>query len=258
MKKQPGSSFGDIQAVGKEISCEGNSYIVRNVVSGKEGIIAFQASKILVEKSGKAERAESNQPIDGTMQRVTIQKPEGYSVHDLESAWNNTYGLFGDVLDIELLRGIGGFCMLLFPVSLCVCFWIYLYHQCIFFDDTLWIFGRLTKNRKVFQGKAAAIGLSLVLAVMLMFFLKGQVKIPDDYIPTRWSEFSFWTTLWETKREAVKLLFEMPKSELDAGWVGNFFQTVVCGLLAEALLLIDGLLVKYRKNLSVRDIMVSG
>lgn len=234
--------FGDIQAVGKEISCEGNNYTIRNVVAGKEGIIAFQASKTLIEKNPGLEEAESGQSMDGVMQRITIQKPEGYSIHDLESVWNNTYGIFADVLDTELLRGIGGICMLLFPVSMCLFFGVYLYHQYAIWSIPLWPLGHFpeSKKQKPFQGKAVTAGLMLVLAAMLLFFLKGQVKIPDDYIPTRWSEFSFWATLWETKIEAVKLLLRMPKSELDAGWMGDFFKTVACGLMAEMFLMIAG------------------
>ena len=76
----------------------------------------------------------------------------------------------------------------------------------------------------------------MVLAAMLLLFLKGFVKIPEGYIPTRWSEFSFWARLWETKTEGVRLLLRMPKSVLDAGWMGDFFRAAAYGLLAEALL----------------------
>ena len=235
--------FGDIQVVGKEVSCEGRSYTIRNVVPGTEGLIAFQAGKGLAETSGGLEGEKSSGSIDSVMQRITIKKPEGYSVKDLESAWNNRYGLFADVLDTELLRGMGGFCMLLFPVSLWLVFGIYLYRQCTLWDFSLLASSPLTGDSrwKSFLQKAAAAGLLLVLAVMLVFFLKGFVKIPEGYIPARWSEFSFWARLWETKTEALELLMQMPKSKLDAGWMEDFFRAAAYGLLAEVFLGIAGL-----------------
>ena len=235
--------FGDVQAAGKEISCEGKNYTIRNVVPGTEGLIAFQAGKGQAEKSGGLEGEKSSDSIDGVMQRITIQKPEGYSVDDLESAWSNRYGIFADVLDTELLRGIGGCCVLLFPISLCLLFGIYLYRQRTLWDVPSWASGRLIGDnrqksflQKSFLQKAAAVELLLVLAAMLLLFLKGFVKIPEGYIPTRWSEFSFWARLWETKTEGVRLLLRMPKSVLDAGWMGDFFRAAAYGLLAEALL----------------------
>ena len=107
--------FGDTEVIGKEISCENNTFIIRNVIPGKEGLISFQASSAFV---GLA--------FDKAMQRVTVQKPEGYSLHELESLWLVQYGLSEDLLDTERLRGIGGFTMLLFPFSLLIFLLMYL------------------------------------------------------------------------------------------------------------------------------------
>lgn len=242
--------FGDMKVVGKEISYEGNDYTIRNVVPGKEGIVAFQASRALIEKNTKLEGAQSNESMDGVMQRLTMHKPKGYSVYDLESSWNHAYGFFVDVLDLQLLRGIGGIVMLLFPVSLCFLFGCYLYHLRASLNISSGLFGHFTvkKNGKLLQGKAAAVGLSLMLMGLLLFFLKDMVQIPDDYIPTRWSEFSFWTRLWEIKTEAVKLLLGMPKTVLDSHWMGDFFQTLTGGFLAEALLVVAGFLAQLLKE----------
>lgn len=32
-----------------------------------------------------------------------------------------------------------------------------------------------------------------MLVVMILFSLKAKVQIPYDYIPEKWSDFSFWT-----------------------------------------------------------------
>lgn len=228
--------FGDTEVIGKEVTCESNTFIIRNVISGKEGILAFQASNALLgdgkTQGGEPARQapEGGQSMDKVMQRITVQKPEGYSLHELESLWLGQYGIFADLLDTELLRGIGGFSMLLFPFSLCIFLWVYLYHQ--------------YKNQENPLGKAAAAGLSLALAIALLFFLKGFISIPDSYIPTRWSDFSFWAELWKGKTEAVKLLLRVPKASLDDGWLGLFYKTAGYGALAEIFLVIGGALAK--------------
>ena len=217
--------FGDIDAIGKEVACENRTFLVREVIPGNEGIISFQAGSALLGKKGDQEgeaAGQEGQSMDKVMQRVTVQKPEGCSLHELESIWFSQFGYSADLLDTEWMRGIGGFCVLLFPISLCIFFWIYLYHQ--------------YKRQGNPLGKGAAAGLSLALAAALLLFLKGFIHIPDSYIPTRWSDFSFWAGLWKEKAEAAALLLRVPKSGLDGGWIGLFSKTAVYGILAEIFL----------------------
>lgn len=223
--------FGSSQVVGKEISCEGKIYIVRSVIPGKERIIAFQVQRD--KKESQKESAESKQempdsPQERPFNRVTLSKPGDQSIYDLQTAWNNQYGLSAAVLDTELMRGISGVCLLLIPLSACIFFWMYLYHQ--------------YKIQDRWQGKAVAAGTALCLLVLFLIFLKKWVQIPDDYIPTKWSDFSFWTSLWETKTEAAKLLIQIPKTDLDYRWISSFFQSAGCGLLAEVFLVTGRLL----------------
>ncbi|MCI8484199.1 MAG: hypothetical protein HFH41_07650 [Lachnospiraceae bacterium] len=222
--------FGSSQVAGKEIFCEGKSYIVRKVISGKEKIIAFQARQD--KKESQKKDAESGQEVPEQLEklpfnRITLRKLENQSIYDLQSAWNNQYGLPAAILDTELLRGISGTCLLLLPFSLCIFFWVYLYHQ--------------YKIQDKWQGKAGAAGAAAILLILFLIFWKRWVQIPDDYIPTKWSNFSFWTNLWETKTEAVRLLIQIPKTNLDSVWIRSFFQTVACSFLAEVFLITGGL-----------------
>ena len=117
--------FGDIDAIGKEVACENRTFLVREVIPGNEGIISFQAGSALLGKKGDQEgeaAGQEGQSMDKVMQRVTVQKPEGCSLHELESIWFSQFGYSADLLDTELMRGIGGFCVLLFPISLCIFF----------------------------------------------------------------------------------------------------------------------------------------
>lgn len=198
--------FGSLAVEGKEISYQGNSYTIREVLPGEKKIFAYQAV--------------SQSEEDAVFRRITMQKPAGKSLGDLELAWQSQHGIEVTVLDLELLRGIAGACVLLVPLTSCICFLRYLFCQYREQEKPVW--------------KAAVAVLGMAAAVSFFMALKTQVHIPDDYIPTRWSDFSFWPGLWGWKMEGVRLLWQMPKTDLDYIWIRDAGKAVGFGLLAEA------------------------
>lgn len=221
--------FGSANVEGKEISYQGKSYTIRKVIPGEEKIFALQICSLVEHETTKdglppeGETLKDRQP-DGTkedivLNRLTVQKTAEKSWQDVELMWSGQYGLSVTVLDVELLKGIGGFCVLLVPVTSCICFLCYLFCQ------------YRQQKRPVWKAVVAALGFTL--AVCFFLLLKEQINIPDDYIPTRWSDFSFWTELWKQKQEAIRLLFQIPKTDLDIVWLESFGRTLGYGLLAE-------------------------
>lgn len=259
--------FGDTQVTGKEISYEGKRYVIRGVIKSSERMAAFQVSKNSfrnkgelpntgeslddgasletgAEGSSEPEQETDNQQglsEENLLTRLTVQKPEHFSIYDLQSVWENQYNFPVKILDLELLRGIGAFCVLLFPITVFVFFGVYLYHQ--------------YRVQKDIPQKVLGAGLILFLLVLFLILCRGWVNIPDDYIPTRWSEFSFWTELWEGKMEGIRRLLWMPKSSLDDRWMKPFFQTAGRSLLAEMLLMIGCILLKYGAKFSEKEKM---
>lgn len=224
--------FGSNQIVGKEIFIEKNSYIVRKVIPGKSKIIAFQVNSTDSEKVKQMVEEPLMEPI---LNRITIYKPKNRSINDLYLAWTNQYNFTIDILDTELLRGISGFCVLLIPMTICIFFGVYLFYQ--------------YEKEEIILGKIIMIGIVLLLVVLILVLLKNWVKIPDDYFPIKWSNFSFWTELWKEKQKAIQLLLQMPKSKLDYGWIINFFQSIGFSLVAEIFLMAGGILSMPKKYL---------
>lgn len=221
--------FGSIDVEGKEITYNRRDYAIRKIIPGTAGIAAFQVSR-QSETRKKTENDNSLEPLqsaESQLDRLTVRTPKDGTIQALQEAWVNQYGYNVKLLDMELLRGLAGGCVLLFPLTVCIFFGVYLYHQ--------------YKKQEKLVGKIAIVGLILVLTAMVWFFLKRWVRIPDDYIPTKWSQFSFWTVLWEQKLEQGKLLLKMPKSVLDYGWISYFCKTIVCGLFGELLLTAGGI-----------------
>lgn len=241
--------FGSSDVVGKEITYDGKKYIIRKVIPGAEKTAAFQVSRQQEVRQG-AEKENSLGALPSTkcqLDRITVRINKGWTIHALQEALTYQYGFNVELLDMELLRGLAGSCVLLFPITVCILFWVYLYHQ--------------YKKQEKFIGKTVIAGLVLILMVMVWFFLKDWVQIPDDYIPTKWSQFSFWTALWEQKLEQGRLLLKMPKSVLDYDWIHDFSKTIICGLFGELLLIAGGIFLhlilkqeKKRDNLFVNMI----
>ncbi len=219
--------FGSIQVEGMEVSYGEAAYVIRQVLPIQGNIIAFQAAKPVEngeggqQKNGQAQAA-GQQPMEETLDRVMVKKQGGVSSRDLILELGMRYNLSVQMLDIELLRGVSGCCMLLAPFTVCAFVCQSFYRQC--------------KKQKTMPGKIVMAGVSLLLMALSVFLLKNQIQVPEDYIPSRWSEFSFWTGLWEEKAGAVKFLVGMDKAELDYGWVNPFFKAAGCGLLAEMFL----------------------
>ena len=228
--------FGSLDVVGKEITCQEKTYTIRKVIAGQEPFIAFQVNH-LSEKGQKKSFQDSKTDVtagstegkrgqEELLDRMEVSLPEHVSAGDLPSICMSQLGISPEILDLELLRGIGGACLLLAPVTVS-----------IFFARYLW---RQYRAENSLPEKAAAAGCCLLLGVLLVFFLKNQVHIPDAYIPSRWSEFSFWSNLWKEKTDGIKLLVQMPKSEPDIQWMKDFARTAVLGLLAEVSVVISG------------------
>lgn len=220
--------FGSTNVEGQEISYQGKSYTVRKVIPGEEKIFALQICGLVERKAAKdglpseGEASKDMRPDgaeeDVVLNRITMQKPEEKSQQDMALMWGR-YGLSVTILDMELLGGIGGFCVLLLPAASCIYFLVYLFRQC------------RQQKHPVFRAVAAVLG--LILAVSFFVILKSRINIPDDYIPTKWSDFSFWTELWKGRQEAVRQLVQIPKTALDTVWMEAFGRTLFYGLLAQ-------------------------
>lgn len=52
-------------------------------------------------------------------------------------------------------------------------------------------------------GLCIRVGCICGAVILLAVYLRFQVNIPEDMIPTKWSDFDFWRRLFEQKREYI-------------------------------------------------------
>lgn len=234
--------FGSVQVTGKTITYENNQYIIRKVIPGRNGLAAFPAAgsstSNRTDSSAEKGQPQTVQSERNVFNRVTIKKPEDQSVNELKTGWVSWYGVDIQMLDLELLRGAGGVCVLLVPLTVCV----------FFLSD---LCSQYRKQGK-WKGKALMLCLILSLAVLALFLFRRWIQIPDDYIPEKWSDFGFWAQLIKQKQEAVKLLFTFPKSVLDYGWGKSFLAAAGLGIAAEALTLLTAVMLQGRMKIKYK------
>ena len=234
--------FGSTQVVGKEISYDGKTDGIRSEIAGDDKIFAIQVSNEttsgmggnnaplsgssgdsqpegqIAGNSGTAGSLQDQAMDNNVLNRLTVRKPADKSVRDLYLAWSSRFGVDITVLDVEFLRGVGGFCVLLFPITSGICLLCYLFYEC--------------RQQKKLVLKVVPAALILIIVLCLFTLFQSHVQIPDDYIPSRWSDFSFWAQLWEQKWQAVRMLVQMPKTDLDSGWIEAFVRTLGFGIFA--------------------------
>lgn len=77
--------------------------------------------------------------------------------------------------------------------------------------------------------------LVVMLLSVVLFLLQFQkwVLIPDDYIPARWSDFTFWSQLGEQKRESIKMLLQIQKSVIDNEWMIPFLSGILYSFFSQ-------------------------
>lgn len=212
--------FGSTSVEGKEITFEEERYTVRRVISGKDGIAVVpvgrsKAQNVAPENGVKAEREDTEQILN----RVTIKRIESQLVSEQQAAWTNQFGLSVDLLDLEFLRGISGFCVLLVPAVFCG---VFLYK--------LW---KLYQKMDLWRWKGMLLVVILLSVVLFLLQFQKWVLIPDDYIPARWSDFAFWSQLGKQKRESIKMLLQIHKSVIDDEWMIPFLSGVLYSFLSQ-------------------------
>ncbi len=241
--------FGSLDVAGQKLTCDGKDYTIRGVIPGNKKIFAILADAGQTKPAAGMEPETAMEPNTGmeseknVLNRITLAKPEGKTVQELYSEWNNRYDMSAKLMDLELLGGMSGLCMLLVPVTGFFCIGWQLYRQ-------------FRKQEHLLRKVGIAV-LAVLILTGFCIFLKHQVQIPDEYIPTRWSDFSFWSTLWKDKNEALRLLAQMPKTNMDRGWMAAFAKVAGFGVLSEVLLLPALLMVRRIvscKKRKVRDI----
>lgn len=126
-------------------------------------------------------------------------------------------GLGGDVVDFTVVTALVQDLLLIVPLLLLA-------------RAAKWLI-------KDLPGTGLRLAATVVFGLAGLWYLTGNLHIPPDLIPTRWSDFSFWSTTWMQQRQNFLLILKSAAGEASLDMLWHAMCAVLENLLAVCLLL---------------------
>lgn len=193
--------FGYGEAAGQILLLEDKEYEIRGTVEGHMGILVIQT----------AENADIG------FDTVTVPAG-GKQQEEIRELLEGRYGIQGTVVEWNLLYGLAKLVLLVFPMSVAAAVLI-----------------SVRKNIREASGRGERIFWRLCFwagVLGSLYCIAAQVHLPSDMIPSTWSDFDFWSNIWEEKRLAVSFLLEMKKRTPEIPYMNAFYKSVILGFLS--------------------------
>lgn len=202
--------FGSTDVYGSQLEYEEKTYTVRGVLKDYNGLIVI--------------RPRAGEPTG----RITIKTSEDTASSSQSREFMAQYGITGKVLNHVMLKES----IQIFPVLLPLCIGIWLLFSI-----------RRTVKRDI-QGRGErylCYGMLFLSLIVLAATLIKFIQIPRDMIPTRWSDFQFWSNWFDNFREqiSVYIRYSKGKTEMELLWI--FIRCAAFGILPLLLLMGVGL-----------------
>lgn len=198
-EKTAAELFGSTAVEGMKITIKEKERTIRGILYGVSDVIVFEAEELT--------------PFTA-LQVVT---DSGIRYEEIKQEFMMRNSLTGRFLKTDLLYQAGSVLALLIP--LCAG------------GSILWQTGKkawIYRDQKdgIICGAVTVLGIAV-----LLWFVIQNLEIPRDMIPTKWSDFDFWKTWWESMRESVQLLFSMPKQKPQEHYFCSFYLLACCSML---------------------------
>lgn len=203
--------WGSRDVLGKTVYIDGTPYKVAEITDIMDGIIAVRKDDY--EKGMKFVSLDMDPKSNEVESDVNIEKFMLQYSHDADSSINYS----------DLLFLAGNFMILpAFTVS------------ALMSGRILAELYGVKKHKKVFNVISHYV-FFLVLWICICFFAGSfAFEIPGRLIPTRWSDFDFWSLVIEGFKDDLNGFRLMPMYALDSYFRKSFIYILVCGILSSA------------------------
>ncbi|MBT9778792.1 hypothetical protein GPL15_20130 [Clostridium sp. MCC353] len=187
--------FGSGQVVGMELLCMDKTYKIRGVMKEKKNLVLLPSSGQPAFESLLFDYGE------GESGKMEVQKL-----------------LFRYGIDSESLSADGA---LFFSGTM---FFVYLAAASFFFCG-IYEFGRQYRERDAMDVIPVFL---IVFSAMVCFFLlsRGGASVPQEFIPTRWSDFDFWVNKYREIKGCLTQLFKL----MDLYWPAFVVKRAAVGI----------------------------
>lgn len=198
--------FGTKQAAGQIIWDENTAYTVCGT---------FESLRKLMIRQIQAEDGE-------TLTAASIRLAENKNVSSEMEQFLLRYGLSGESVDFVFLNALVSNLLLLAPIILVGKF----------------LYALLRYGKKAAPSVRGRLLLALPAALsvlVLLWLLKYRLEIPADMIPSKWSDFSFWTTWWTGQRQNLFHIIGTAQGEMQFDMIWNLGKSFFCSAAAALL-----------------------
>lgn len=163
--------WGSLDVIGKSFVYDKEEYNVRGILDKKEPVVILQLS-------------DEQEDVKLTNMRVQLADTE--NILEQVNQFNARYGLKEcTVINLSLIGILLG--QLAYLPMWLVGFWaIIKWLKLLFETYQYWV------------ASLVLVGVGAVFIVVILKTVAVQMTLPDYLIPNQWSDFEFWTRLWET------------------------------------------------------------
>lgn len=205
--------FGSRDVIGNQLNFDNKTYVVRGILRNYGGLIVIRPS------------------FQELTDRITIKTVEDTASTIQSREFMAQYGINGSVLNHVMLKEV----VQIFPLLLPLCIGIWL----------LWsIRSSLKRDIHCRSERYVYYGFLILTLIVLAVTLVKYIQIPKDMIPTRWSDFQFWSNWFDNFREQVSVYIRYPKSIIEMEYLWVFMRCAVLGMLPVVLFMGIGLAVR--------------
>lgn len=194
--------FGTRQANGQLVWCGGAAYTVYGTFE------SLRRTVVLRPQAGK----------EMSFNMVSVRTSGNTNLKAASEQFLIRSGLSGDTVDFTFPDMLSSNLLLLLPLFLAAGL-VRLLWRCL-----------RTESSAV---KKVCCGLLIALAGGGVYFLlRSRLQIPADMIPTRWSDFAFWSDWWDAQRGNLLRMLGGAQGEMQLGMFWDFGLSVICDILA--------------------------
>ena len=187
--------FGTTKVKGLPISYNKKEYEIVDVINSKEKLIAINTS------------------LDNstTYKYATIRTKKVYDMINLQDNIANRFGLSGKIVTYNFSNAILNLFVLAIPFVL----FIYLLYEIIIdikevvkkdYGFKADIYSKYNFNYKKVINVGIRVLVLIVVLVFVLYLFGKHINLSEDFIPTKWSDFVFWTNLYKVKMKELSNL----------------------------------------------------
>jgi len=195
--------FGDGDAIGRIIKYDNKEYLIQGILEDMESVLVIPVTSKTIE----------------VVNQVCLKIPEGKYSGSIIESFKSIYGIDATEVEYRIYRWVSNIWLGLIPLAMGIYFFAALLKQAF-----------LRRHYPIiFWGY---IGIGLVFFAVYIWITQMKFSLPQEFIPNKWSDFEFFSNLYEEKSQSIQLLLgtENPKPMMP--YVNAFWQTLKYGALS--------------------------